>query len=656
MNNLRIKLSVLLLAGMCCAPLALKAQSVDQADKHYQNYEFAEAIEAYKKAHDTGTKNLAVTQRIADSYRMLNNNKEAEKWYAKVVEYPGAEPINTLYYADAAKQNGNYAKAKKLYLEYAKKAPEQAAMAQRLAAATDTAVAWMNNPGSYIIKKASGLNSKSTDFSPVKDKDGVFFASDRVSIFAANGQKSEDNQLGYNYIQMYYAKALSDSTWEEPKKLGGDINNAYHNGPGSFNQNEQKLYFTRTQVVKRNIRKAISDPTSWLRGQDKSVHVNHHGIFMSQRTDSTWTKAVPFAHNNPENYSVGHPAISKDGKVLYFVSDMPGGFGNTDIYYSEKQADGSWGAPVNAGSVINTSGRESFPTIGEDGTLYFSSTGHTGLGGLDIFKAIGNHKSWSRVVNMKNPINSSNDDFGLILNQNGKSGMFSSSRGNDSGFDNIYQFSEIQPFTFTGKVLAVTGKSEKSPVDSVYLQLSGKGVDKVQRVYSDKDGNFSLEVIPGKTYTLKASKDKFLSQTFTFVADSSLLTDAGRLKIELTRDTPNVPVVLNNIYYDWDKATLRPESKQELDKLVDILKENPNIRIELSSHTDVRGRRSYNQKLSDRRAKSAVDYLISQGINRKRLIARGFGETKPVNDCVNGVRCDNSLHQENRRTEFKILE
>ncbi|WP_439880708.1 OmpA family protein [Pontibacter sp. MBLB2868] len=661
MIKLRLTLITLLLAGSCGAPVALLAQDMEQANQHFNNYEYALALNDYQNALKNGKASLTVVQRIADSYRLLNNSQEAEQWYAKVVTYSNAAPINTYYYAQAAKQNGHYEKAKKLFLEYRQKAPEQAAVAMQMAASTDTAVAWIQNPRSYKVQIVNDLNSKAGDYSPVKEKDGLFFASTRLG--AAN---SEQNATASTYVQLYYAKANNDSTWQTPVPLSPIINTAYHNGPAAFSQTDQTLYFTRTQVNKRNVGKLIADPTSWLRGKSNgnSTHTNHHGIFIADRKDGKWENVRPFKYNNSKAYSVGHPAVTPDGKVLYFVSDMPGSLGDTDIFYSERQADGSWGAPVNAGNVINTSGRESFPTIGEDGNLYFSSNGHLGMGGLDIFKAVGSHNAWSKVENMRAPINSSNDDFSLLIDAAGKAGMFSSARAAQGGSDNIYSFKEVkkQPLVLKGQVIAKAGKADSvrkqvTPIDSVLLQLTESGSTKPVELYTDEDGNFSFEVKPGKTYTLRGSKEDYLSQNLTIVADSSLMSDSYQLEFVLERKRVNVPVVLNNVYYDLDKAVIRPEAAAELNKLIKIMKDNPDVMIEIGSHTDSRGHRKYNRLLSERRANSVVDYLISKGIDKSRLTATGYGESQLINECNDAKRrsCSEEMHQQNRRTEFKII-
>lgn len=650
-------LLVLLLSALCMAP-ALRAQDMKEADKYFNNFEFSLALEEYKKVLENGEPNLTVVQRIADSYRILNKSQEAEFWYAQVIAFPNADPANIFLYGESAKRNGNYGKAKQLFLDYGRRVPSQSALALRMAASCDTAQKWMSYPLPFALEQAQGLNSEGADFSPIKTKEGLFFSSDRLE----KGRSAElNNWTGNGYIQMYFAPAKTDSTWGAPALLPVSINTTYHNGPAAYLAKEETLYFTRTQVVKKRVTGTNPDPTSWFKGSDNGTHTNRHGIYTAQRKGDKWVNVQPFKYNNTDEYSVGHPAVTPDGKVLYFVSDMPGGYGETDIYYAERQADGTWGQPVNAGAVINTSGRESFASLGEDGVLYFSSDGHTGMGGLDIFRAVGKHKAWVKVENLKYPLNSSQDDFGVMMDSTGKKGMLSSSRSSANGFDDILTFEEYKvPCTLIGKTVERVSDNgglsyREVPVPQVQLQLLEEGGAKPLEVYSDESGSFTFPVKASTTYTIKGIKPKYLTQSLKVVPECRFNTDSVKVEMVFNRDTPEKPIVLENIFYDFDKHNIRPDAALELDKLVQTLKDNPSIRIELSSHTDSRATDAYNLALSQRRAQAAVDYIVSKGIERGRLVAKGYGESRPLNHCRDGMPCSEVDHQINRRTEFKIL-
>jgi outer membrane protein OmpA-like peptidoglycan-associated protein/tetratricopeptide (TPR) repeat protein len=657
--KLKYTLTLFLLWLITVGPVAVLAQDMKQADRYFQNYEFSLALEAYKAILEKGEPNLTVVQRIADSYRILNDSKEAEFWYAQAIAFPDAAPSNIYLYAESAKRNANYDKAKQLFLDYGRRVPAQAELARKMAASCDTAMAWMQRPRPFEVKKHGQLNSDGADFSPVRMPDGLLFSSDR--LMADNKQQTErSNWTGNGYIQLYLAKATSGSTYEAPVPLPSSINTAYHNGPAAFLEKEQTLYFTRTQVVKRRAAHT-PDPTSWFKGSDNRTHTNRHGLYMAERKGDKWGKERAFNYNNTDEFSIGHPAITPDGQVLYFVSDMPGGLGETDIYYSERQPDGSWGKPVNAGNVINTSGRESFVSLGEDGTLYFSSDGHLGMGGLDIFKAVGAHRAWTKAENLQYPLNTSQDDFGILTDSTGSKGMLSSGRLGKNGFDDIFTFEDNRvPCILIGRTIerfAIAGISKKKeePVARVLLQLTEEGSNTTLEVYSDENGNFMFPVKASTNYTIKGTKPKYLTQTLGMMPDCRFNTDSVKVEMVFNRDTPNKPIVLENIFYDLDKYNIRPDAAKELDKLVQLLKDNPTIHIELSSHTDSRQTNRYNEMLSQLRAQAAVDYLVSRGIDANRLQAKGYGETRLINKCKDGVPCFEDQHQENRRTEFKIL-
>ncbi|MBR0570154.1 OmpA family protein [Microvirga sp. STS03] len=654
-------LSLILLGVMLAFAQVAKAQDTQQADKHFNEFEFSLALDEYKAILDQGEPSLKVVQRIADIYRILNNSKEAEFWYAQVITFAGADPSVYFLYAESAKRNGNYGKAKQLFLEYSKRVPGQAVLAKQMAASCDTAMMWIRNPKPYRMWKEKSLNSDGADFSPFKAKDGLYFASDRMQG-KGDAQTARYAWTGNGYIQMYFAPAKSDTSWGKPEALPSAINTQYHNGPAVFLEKDKTLYFTRTRAVRREIKKN-SDPTSWFQGAEGGTHINRLGIYTAVKKGSKWKKVKAFKYNNTDQFSIGHPALNADGTMLYFVSDMPGGLGETDIYYSERQANGEWGQPINAGNKINTPGRESFPSFGADGVLYFSSDGHMGMGGLDLFKAVGPPKAWTAVENLKYPFNTSHDDLGLVMDANGKTGMLSSGRFAEEGFDDLVTFVENRiPCTITGKTIEFVadqqnrGKKRELAVGNVRLTVTEVGSDaRPIEVISNADGTFMLPVYGGMTYTIRGSKPNYLTQTITVPANCRKTEDSVRVEMVFNRDTPNKPIVLDNIYYDLDKYELTPQAAIELDKLVQTLKDNPHIRIELSSHTDSRQTNYYNQMLSELRAKSAVDYLVAKGIERARLESKGYGETQLINNCADGVSCSEDMHQQNRRTEFKIL-
>jgi outer membrane protein OmpA-like peptidoglycan-associated protein len=419
----------------------------------------------------------------------------------------------------------------------------------------------------------------------------------------------------------------------------------YHEGPATFNQEQNVVYFTRSNYLKRKKLGKNSD------------NINNLKIFRAELLDSVWTnlEELPF---NSDDYSCGHPSLSEDGRSLYFVSDMPGGSGGTDIYVCILSPDGSnWLTPKNLGPVINTTGNEMFPYFHGVDSLYFASESHNTLGGLDVFFSLKTNKGWSMPTNLNYPLNSSKDDFGFFLdNETHKSGYVSSNR---AGEDAVYHFNINDPTLMLRGVVTIKGKG--TPIKNAIVTLYNQ-IDTLV-IMTDEKGSYSTRLHLNTNYKIAASKENYLTQ-------SALLSTVGQKvsmeyirNFELEEIVIQKPIIIPNIYYDFDKWAIRPDAAIELDKIVTLLNDNPKIRIEMGSHTDCRGSYKYNDVLSGKRAKSAVEYLISKGIDASRLEYHGYGERVLVNDCAcepnrvgAGADCTKEQHQENRRTEFKVIE
>lgn len=645
-----------ILAAFAYIPAHGQNKSLKEADALFKQFNYALALPAYKKVLKEQKASLYVTQRIADAYRLMNNPKEAEFWYDQVLSFPNHDPIMLKYTADAARKNGKYSKAKQLYLQYGQRVPTQTAEVARLAAACDNALQWIARPELYELQKQTGLNSANSDFGPVFYQNGLVFTSDR------GRHDSKDEVYGWTgkpFLKLYYAPKTSSNAYSTPVALDPVINSKYHNGSATFTADGQTIYFTRINQVKNKGRKADTDPFSWTKLNAGSNYINRLGIYTAQKQGEKWDKPKPFAYNQINAYSVGHPALSPDGQTLYFVSDMPGSLGQTDIFYCTKQTDGSWSRPINAGKAINTPNKELFPLVSPTGTLYFSSEGHSGMGGLDIFSATGAGATWSQVQNLKYPLNSSADDFGIIFDETKEAGFLSSNRDSEDGADDIYAFKKVKvTCNLAGKTVErtfVNGLFKEHPIGNVLVQLIHTGDSTVLKTYSDAQGNFTFAIKDGLNYTLKATKEGYLTRSAGIAPTCQSVLDMVKLSMALNRNTLNKPIILENIYYDFDKYDIRPDAVAELDKLVNTLKDNPTIKIEIGSHTDSRQSKGYNQFLSQLRAESAVNYIISQGIAPGRLVAKGYGETRLLNNCQDGMLCSELEHQINRRTEFKLL-
>jgi len=660
MNTRYIPLYLIVVAMLGLSPAAQGQSALRKANKHFENHAFALALRDYQRAILQRPPDLATMQRIADAYRLTRQDQQAEHWYAKVVEMPGRAPINLYFYAEALRSNGKYEAAKKQYMLWGEEVPAQEERAQLLVAACEQAEQWMRSRAVAEVVPLQNLNDAGhADFSPMPyGRNGLIFSSDR-GLSGGQNRKKVYGWTGRPYLQLFAAQQDEQGNWGEPVPLREISNDGYHNATAVADQDSKTLFFTRTQMVrKRN--QLNPDPTSWQDEPAGQEYVNRLEIFSAEQQDGGWGNIKPFAYNQVEAYSVGHPALSPNGQVLYFASDMPGGMGETDIYYCLRQHDGSWGQPVNAGPAINTAGRESFPYVDAEGRLFFASDGHPGMGGLDIFRAEGKHAAWSEVKNMGFPINSPKQDYGIMFTRPGETGLLSSNRNAVNGTDDIFMF-RMQP---PAVVLAIRTLERKQGADGpqstvvlpdVKIEVSGENLNRASVVNSGREGTCFMDGRRGSAYVLRGTKAGYLNQEAT-IAVPPAAGDTLQITLLFDKNEVDKAIVLDNIYYDLDKWNIRPDAARELDKLIKLLEHNPQVQIELSAHTDSRESLAYNQVLSERRAKAAVDYLASKGINRNRLRAKGYGKTRLVNNCTDGVACPEEAHQLNRRTEFKIIE
>jgi len=620
----------LLLAGWILLVLSSCASyHVRQGNRMYDSMAYNSAITEYQKA--LGKKDFPQARiKLAECYRLTNETVKAEEAYGKVVTMKEAEPIHKLRYAQLLMRNGKYDQARIWFDNYLKDQPGDNS-AKQLRASCDSIDAFKADSAIYTVNTIS-VNTGQSNFSPQYYKDGIVFTTARSSgkTYPWTGQP---------YLDLYYAKADKSGNFSSPLPLRGDVNTTYHEASSSF-VGDTVMYFTRNNYVKKKIKKS-----------DEGV-VNLK-ILSSTRKDTAWKNIQEFPYNS-DNYSTGHPALSKDGNTMYFVSDMPGGLGGTDIYVTRKE-NGTWGKPQNMGPAINTPYNEMFPTVYHDTVLYFSSEGHYNMGGLDIFQSTRQNGTWSEAENMRYPVNTSYDDFGFIMNDSSTAGYFSSNRGGNPSIDNIYSF-ERKELKFTLDGIAVE-KITQAPVEGVTVTLENTTLHKKQTAVTGPDGKFNFNLEQNSDFSVSGAKAEYFTNTEKVSTVGKNVSEDMyvKLKLEMERVLVNKPIVLENIYYDLDKWDIRPDAAQGLDRLITILKENTDIKIELSSHTDSRADDAYNMVLSQKRAESAVKYLMNHGIDKKRMTAKGFGESMLVNRCKNGVECSEEEHQQNRRTEFKVV-
>jgi outer membrane protein OmpA-like peptidoglycan-associated protein/tetratricopeptide (TPR) repeat protein len=632
--------------------LTLFAQ-IRQANNLFNQFKYSKAISLYKKAVSDKNEKIReeATVRLADCYRLMNNAELASSWYNKTLQFNDVDPINYYYLGLSLQTMANYAEAEKAFLKYAEKVPSDF-RGKTYAGYCNEIKKWEGFEPSAEIKNVISLNSVYSDFGPVFYKDGLIFTSDR-DIDMMNDQNYLWTSFGY--LDLYSSlPSTNNNFWNgmtAPVKLSNTFNQPYHDGPASFTSDFKEIYTTRTLKGK-------------LKKDSTNIRTDFLKIFSANLSDEKKViyKAFPF---NSDNYSVGHPAISADGNKLIFSSNMPGGEGQSDLYISVRVNE-KWQKPVNLGPEINTFGNEVFPFLANDSTLFFSSDGHVGYGGLDIYESKLVNGKWTTPWNLKLPINSPYDDFSIIFNKNLTDGFFSSNRPGGLGSDDIYAFRnyhrtpgvqvpakpiEITPF-ISG---LVRDKKTLTPLDSATVFLLNKDIGEILILKTNKDGYFKAPIAKGVTYIVKAMKSNYFDDclSFNIPLDNSASEFKTPTDLLLDRYALNKTFVIQNIYYDLDKWFIRDDAKPSLDKLIGLLKQYP-INVEIGSHTDSRASSKYNNQLSQKRAEAAVNYLISKGIDSRRLTFKGYGETQLINKCADGIPCTEAEHQANRRTEFKI--
>lgn len=636
----------LLLASLLClivyfSPRDIYSDNIKKADKYYETYDYKLALNIYEKIMQKKP-SLEVAQKLANCYRFINDSRGAEKAYAKVLTFPEADAINYKYYADALKQNGKFEEAKKNYVLYGQKLPAKLEEATRLANSTEVGRMWAENPDPNVsIENVKSLNSENSDFSPVMFKEDLVFTSDRWFVTSEEDKKKEViyGWTGNPYLKLYHATKQGETF---KPALFPTINQEYHTGPAAFTASGDTVYFTLTESPK---------------GKKKKAPFLTKKIYVSYKKGTDWT--VPAAINlNSSSYSIQHPALSPNGAILYFASNMPGGQGGMDIYASQRQADGSWGTPVNCGSNINSSDDDVFPVLRKDGRLYYSSKGNVGMGGLDIFTAEGAYNQFTLAENLKAPINSPSDDFGILFKDD-LTGYLSSNRSGGMGLDDIYSFTITpqKPALFFAIDGEVVDKSTGAILSNVEVILLNKKTNEQLSTISDADGKFHFDLAQDMEYVITGNQTQYYSKQEGSISTVGLTeSTVFNVKFELERAKDDTYMVkLNNIYYNFDKWNIRPDAAVELGKVATFMTNMPNVNVELRSHTDSRGKAIYNKWLSQKRAQSAVNYLLKQGIATSRLTAVGLGETELLNRCSDGVKCSIKEHQLNRRTEFKVV-
>lgn len=688
----------------------------------YERLAYHDAIPVFedylKKKEDTEAMLL-----LADCYRQNNMYNQAERWYAKAVTAPDMKDAEQyLYYAQILQTNGKYEEAAKWFNTYLSKFPNDRRAKNQFEACSNPEQMTQNTSKEFVLEKLL-FNTNGFDF-------GACIVNNKFIYTSTGGKSKEGEKLnswtGEPFMDLYsIAMDESGNMAQTKKKWGVGINTKYNEGPLCFNSATGKVYFTRN-----NYNPDVRKEKKLTYSIDREANLKIYEA--NAKNDSIWADVKQLSFNS-KDYSCGHPAISADGNTLYFASNMPGGFGGTDLWKVNKIGEG-WGKPINLGPEINTEGDEMFPFLTEDNVLYFASDGLPGLGGLDIFSIALNTETASTPKHLGLPFNSSYDDFAYLIDKGGNFGFITSNRPGGAGGDDIYKFvngnytleilvvdketqqpikdAEVKLFkkqilleTFTTPdngmsevivaadstysiaadakqympvsvekfiekdeshrkqtvklelspltmLITVIDAATKEPISNAMITVKSKCLNEPKIVSTNDAGQAITRALNDCDYNLLANAKGYMPNS----KDIQIKNLKGQYTVTIElKKIDDKPIVLNNIYYDFDKWYIRQDAEPDLNLLLLFLNTNPEANIELSSHTDARGDDAYNKVLSQKRAEAAVNWLVAKGISSKRMKAVGYGESKPVNACVNNVQCSEEEHQQNRRTEFKVL-
>ncbi|PKV48064.1 outer membrane protein OmpA-like peptidoglycan-associated protein [Aquimarina sp. MAR_2010_214] len=627
-----------------------------KADENFGRYAFIDAREIYLKVAENGYESPDLYKKLGDCYYFNGQLEGAVVWYEKLVAtYPNRiDPEYLFRYSQSLKSMERYKESDEVMEQF------------NNLTGNDQRAEFFRNTRDYLqfiemqsdkfkLSKLS-INSKYSDYAPSFNNQGeLIFSSSR-------GKGSGMSKTIHEWDEMPFQDLFSSSInsdkglLESPKKLKGKINTRFHESSTSFSRDGQTVYFTRNNYTKRKLG-ANTEGTVLLK------------LYRATLVNDKWTniEELPF---NDDEYSIAHPALSADGKKLYFASDMPDSRGLSDLYVVDINDDKTFGKPRNLGDKINTEGRETFPYISDSGQLYFASDGHIGLGGLDIFIAIPKEFGMFSVpYNVGKPVNSSEDDFTFIINENTKTGYFSSNRTGGKGSDDIYSFKQTDDLItscnqyVTGVVTDATSKEILAGTEVILMDINN---DELKRTTTDVRGRYKFDLECKVSYLVRAIKVGYRSTEVIFNTSAvfekehnlTLQLNEGGLEEKEAKPGDDLAKLLDLdiIYFDVNKSFIRPDAKVELQKIIEVLKKYPNLKIDVRSHTDSRSSFWYNKKLSEKRAKNTIKYIVEKGgIDKSRITGRGYGERRLINKCKDGVPCSDDEHKRNRRSEFIIL-
>ena len=615
-------------------------------EQEYQNFSYKESSEELLKLVRKGNSSKAIYTKLANSYYYIGDMKNAAKWYgATLQKYLDNDAEISYRYAQALKGSGDIAGSNAQMKQFVRNFPNDT-RAISYSKAGDYMATIKENSKAAPIENLS-INTSFSDFGTTFYNGGIVFSS-------AKGGGQRYSWTNQGYLDLFYNDENSGKLDNFSKK----INTKLHESSPAFSKDGQTMYFTRNNYFKRKIGRDENDVTLLK-------------IYRAKLKNGKWKNIEPLPFNS-DNYNVSHPAISPDGTKLYFASDMPGTLGDSDIFYVDLNLDDTYGKPQNLGNSINTAGKESFPFVSDQNVLYFSSNGHPGLGLLDVFKYDFEDEN-PQIMNMGKPVNSISDDFAYAVDNDKSLGYFSSNREGGKGDDDIYRYvsNEICKQSISGTVKdSLTQKN----IETALVEIKDEDNNVLRTLYSDKEGKVIWDATcANKTYKVSTKKEGYITKETSFVTkENDMSID---LNLNLSPVPPSVvvePVIakakegtdlfkikeldLQPLYFNLDKSDITPQAEIELAKIINYMNLYPDLKIDVRSHTDSRGSDAYNLALSDRRAKSTINYLINRGgINKTRITGRGYGETMLMNGCSNGVKCSETEHYLNRRSEFIVI-
>ena len=624
-------------------------KELEKANEMYKNFSYVDAIKIYERIAQKGFVNQEMLQSLGNAYYYNAEYKKALPWYEQLFQ-EGKYKVKPEYYyryAQALKSVGDYTQADKMMAKFVELTNANDTRAALFEENKDYQTVIKNNSGRFQLNNAS-INTENSEYGTALYGDKIVFAG---ATDARKAKRGVSQWTGESFYDLYEAEHF-DQKLGSRKPFSSSINTQFNESTPVFTKDGNTMYFTRNNYVNRKL------------GSDIENTILLKILRATKDKNGNWGDIVEVPFNS-DQYNVAHPALSPDEKYLYFASDMPGSFGNSDIFRVEILGDNQYGTPENLGNIINTAGRESFPYISKDNVLYYSSDGIPGLGGLDIFAVKFNDDgSTSKPVNIGMPGNSADDDFCFVFNSDSKIGFLTSNRPGGKGKDDIYSFHEDKPLLFSCQKNIkgiVKDAKTKAIIANAKVILSDKVMKEVSTDQSKTDGTFTFEKVNcnDSHYYLRGEKEKYETAEVNVTVGKDevvyeILLNPRQVAIEKGMDLAKV-FEIKEIKFDYNKANIRPDAEVELTKIVEVMREYPKMKIDIRSHTDSRGADSYNLKLSDRRAKATLEWIVKQGIDRKRLKAKGYGETRLVNGCSNGVPCTEEEHQENRRSEFIVV-